>query len=288
VLLLLGWWGIYRAPPGLTDLSLHLVMFHNINPRYIDSINGVFWSMPFEWQFYLIFPLLILPVLRARTRWLVAGAVVVALCMKLVSALHGPGAEIAQLPWRIDEFVAGMAGAAVAVRSGWSPRAYARLTWIAAGALVLGAWIVGVRDATWWQPGAMPIIRAAWIDVGVASLLIGISGAMTPIARIFASRVMVFLGAISYSIYLWHLPTLELTRWAMRTHFPAKPVVFDYAIAIVAILAISTLSYYLIERPFHAPSREGASRWRDPRLRTAVVGAWVVTIFVVAAGHRFF
>jgi peptidoglycan/LPS O-acetylase OafA/YrhL len=283
VLLPLAWWGVYRTPPELGDVALHLAMFHNIVPRYVDSINGVFWSMPFEWQFYLIFPLLVLPVLRARTGWLVVGAVTVAVCAKLSSTLQGPGAEIAQLPWRIDEFVAGMAAAAIAVRCGWSPRTRTGMTWIAAAALVAGTWVVGVRDATWWQPGAMPFVRAAWIDISVASLLIGLSGSMSAIAALFASRVMVWLGTISYSIYLWHLPTLDLTRRALRLHMPTMPVILDLGLTIVVVIAVSALSYYAIERPFHAPSRDGGMRWRSPRFRLAIVVVWALGILMVAA-----
>jgi peptidoglycan/LPS O-acetylase OafA/YrhL len=284
VLLPLAWWGLYRTPPELGDVALHLAMFHNIVPGYVDSINGVFWSMPFEWQFYLIFPLLVLPVMRARTGWLVVGAVTVAVCAKLSSALQGPGAEIAQLPWRIDEFVAGMAAAAIAVRCGWSPRMRIGMTWIAAAALVAGSWIVGARDATWWQPGAMPFVRAAWIDISVASLLIGLSGSASAIAALFASRAMVWLGTISYSIYLWHLPTLDLTRRVLRLHMPTLPAVLDLGVTIAVVLAVSALSYYAVERPFHAPSRDAGTRWRRPRFRLAIVVGWIFGIMLVAAG----
>ena len=284
VLLPLAWLGIYRTPPALADVALHLVMFHNVVARYVDSINGVFWSMPFEWQFYLIFPLLILPVLRGRTRWLVAGAVIAAAAMKLGSALQGPGDEIAQLPWRIDEFVAGMAGAAIAVRGGLATRLHAWLTWAAALSLVAGAWIIGARDPAWWQPGALPFVRAAWIDVTVAALLIGLSGSTSAVARLFACRTMVWLGTISYSIYLWHVPTLELTRGAIRRHLPAVSVAWAIAATVAVIVVISALSYYAVERPFHSPSRTAGGRWwRDARVRLAVVGGWIVAIIVVAA-----
>jgi|GEM_PF-657351 len=283
VLLPLAWLGIYRTPPALADIALHLVMFHNLVTRYVDSINGVFWSMPFEWQFYLIFPLLILSVLRGRTRWLVGGAVIVAVAMKLWSALQGPGGEIAQLPWRIDEFVAGMVGAAIAVRGDLATRLHARLTWVAVLSLVAGAWIIGARDPAWWQPGALPFVRAAWIDVTVAALLIGLSGSMSAVARLFASRTMVWLGTISYSIYLWHVPTLELTRGALHRHIPAMPAAMAIAATTAVILAVSALSYYVVERPFHAPSRTIGGAWRDSRVRLATVGAWILAILIAAA-----
>lgn len=284
VLLPLAWLGVYRTAPDLADVALHLAMFHNIVPRYIDTINGVFWSMPFEWQYYLAFPLLILPVLRARTRWLVVVAVAVAISLKLMSALRGPGAEMAQLPWRIDEFVAGMAAAAIAVRGNASANVRPILTWLAALAIVAGAWMIGARDPQWWQPGATPLLRAAWIDLGVASLLVGLCGSTpTAIGSLLGSRMMVWLGTISYSIYLWHVPTLELTRSALRNRGMLANGVLGLAVVVAAILVVSALSYYIVERPFHSPPRGATTRWRNPRWRSSIVGAWIVTIFAVAA-----
>ncbi|MEP7063209.1 MAG: acyltransferase [Betaproteobacteria bacterium] len=284
VLLPFAWLGIYRTPPALADVSLHLAMFHNLDMRYVDSINGVFWSMPFEWQFYLIFPLLILPILQRKTRWLLLGAVGVAVIVKLVSAWNGPGPERAQLPWRIDEFVVGMAAAAIAVRSIGSAAMRSRMTWFAAVALIGGAWIIGSHDPLWWQPGAMPILRGAWIDIGVASLLIGVCGSSaTALSRLLASRVMVWLGTISYSVYLWHVPTLELTHRALLVHDIALPRLAIVGILIAAILGVSALSYYAVERPFHSPTATLNGRWRNPGLRAMVVGTWIVAIFIIAA-----
>jgi peptidoglycan/LPS O-acetylase OafA/YrhL len=284
VLLPFAWLGIYRTPPALADVSLHLAMFHNLDLRFVDTINGVFWSMPFEWQFYLIFPLLILPILRGRTRSLVAAAAAVAVILKFASAWNGPGAEVAQLPWRIDEFVAGMAGAAIAMRGIGSGALRSGMTWLAAIALIGGAWIIGARDPLWWQPGATPLLRAAWIDICVASLLIGLCGSSaTAISGLLASRLMVWLGTISYSVYLWHVPTLELTHHALLVHAVAMPRPALVGILIVAILGVSALSYYAVERPFHSPTAMSSARWRNPRLRVMVVGAWIVGVFVVAA-----
>ena len=286
VLLPLAWIGIYRTPPEMADIALHVAMFHNMVLRYVDTINGVFWSMPFEWQFYLVFPLLILPVLRGRARWLAVGAATVAAAMKIVSAWHGPGAEIAQLPWRIDEFVAGMAGAAFAVRmSGAAGRA--RMTWIATASLVAGAWTLGVHDPQWWQPGWLPLLRAGWIDLSVAALLVGLCGTMaTASGGMLASRVAVWLGTISYSIYLWHVPTLELTRYALQTRYPAMPSAVVVASAVAAVLVVSAISFYLVERPFHSPSRTTSPRWRDAGWRSSVVALWVVALLAVAAVQR--
>src|SRR5260221_349698 len=66
LLLVLSALHVYRTLPEKGDLLLHLVMFHNVVPRYLDSINDVLWSIPFEWQFYLVFPLLFIVLRRTN------------------------------------------------------------------------------------------------------------------------------------------------------------------------------------------------------------------------------
>jgi peptidoglycan/LPS O-acetylase OafA/YrhL len=53
-LLILAAMGVYRHLPGELDLLLHLGMVHNFIEKYIATMNSVFWTMPFEWQFYLV------------------------------------------------------------------------------------------------------------------------------------------------------------------------------------------------------------------------------------------
>ena len=59
--------------------------------------------------------------------------------------------------------------------------------------------------------------------------------------RLLASKPLVGIGLISYSIYLWQQPFLN-------RHFPALPTSFPLNLALVFIAA--SISYYAIERPF--------------------------------------
>ena len=244
VLLPLGWYGLMPKPNDLGDVLLHLVMFHNVVAEDMPSINGVYWSMPFEFQFYLLFPLLVLPLLRGRSGVLLAAGVGVALLFKLESALLGPSHAMAQLPWRIDEFVVGMAAASIAMRRRWTAGTHALVAWLAVVSLVAGACLVARIDPIWWQPGPLPIVRAAWIDITIAALLVGICADRGAVARLFGWRPVVWLGLISYSVYLWHLPTLLLARMKMSELFPAAPVVVHFGAVVVVIVAVSALSYY--------------------------------------------
>jgi hypothetical protein len=56
---------LYLHLPERLDLLLHLGMFHNAVDAYVSTLNGVFWTLPFEWQFYLFFPLLFVLLVRS-------------------------------------------------------------------------------------------------------------------------------------------------------------------------------------------------------------------------------
>ena len=140
VLLPLAWLHVYGNPPDFADVALHLVMFHNVAGDYVSTINGVFWSLPFEWQFYLLFPLLVLLILRGQTLWLLLLGITASAVSKIIVLSGGPASHsallLAQLPMRLDAFVLGMVAAKMAY--GWRRDSHWRVWsfWIGAFGLV--------------------------------------------------------------------------------------------------------------------------------------------------------
>lgn len=92
------------------------------------------------------------------------------------------------------------------------------------------------------------------------------------VRRFLACRPMAFLGLISYGIYLWHTividVVLETTGWELGTisFVPFFLIVFGFT------CVLSTITYYLVERPFIALGRDWARRARRARGRRADVG----------------
>ncbi|MBL7497429.1 acyltransferase [Frankia sp. CNm7] len=97
------------------------------------------------------------------------------------------------------------------------------------------------------------------------------------VRRFLASRVMTFLGSISYGIYLWHQTVIDvvMTRSGWKIwqigFVPLFVVVFGLTVA------LSALTYYLIERPCQNLAKDWARRWknRQRRGRAGVAGAAV-------------
>ena len=93
------------------------------------------------------------------------------------------------------------------------------------------------------------------------------------IRRLLQTRVLVYLGVISYGIYLWHKPYTELAaRWAndgtiSNDFFPQLVVIFGLTVATASV------SYFVLERPLVDWSRGKRRRPRPPAPSTPDAGA---------------
>jgi len=85
------------------------------------------------------------------------------------------------------------------------------------------------------------------IPVLGVSLLIGFSSKDEVIGSILGNRLFVWIGLISYSLYLWHFPIFALSRNVSLTHTN-----FDKAGWIFLTFGLSILSYWIVEKPFRS------------------------------------
>ncbi len=209
------------------------------------------WSVSVEWQFYLLYPLLLLglfavPALRRRIWPVLAALTAGSFVLAIVASARGQGWSFYLLPTRAWEL---LAGALCAGASGLSLGGYRRIALHVLGLMLIaiGAWIA--VPAVGW-PSA-----TALLPVGGASL--AIVGALKRTG--WAENVVVSLvGRASYSIYIWHWPVIVALRYA------AIPLGWAVALAaIAAMLALGLASYWLIEqRLTHWLFATRSGRWR--------------------------
>jgi peptidoglycan/LPS O-acetylase OafA/YrhL len=70
------------------------------------------------------------------------------------------------------------------------------------------------------------------------------------VRRVLGWRVLLYLGLVSYGIYLWHLGVmLQLADWGFGRHVLIHPYVHWALAGTVVTVGIASLSYYLVERP---------------------------------------
>ena len=233
-----------------------------------------FWSLGVEEQFYLLWPLLLVVAFvllrRSRARLAVAmGAVALAsfaACV-MVTGTDEPTAFF-WLPTRAWEFaLGGLVALALA-----GPRRLPRPLAISLAALGL----VGLVIAIFGYDGQtrFPGTAAALPVVGTALLILG--GTQSgPIGRALSVRPMVFVGEISYALYLVHWPVFTLAQAARGADHPLP------LITRLGLLALCVPAAYLLGRLVENPVRRSRRLAGLPAWGT-LVGALAVSGVVIA------
>lgn len=196
------------------------------------------WSLAVEMQFYLLAPLLIL-LLPLRALKVVFASMLVALTLLAAYRMRAQGVEQAtyySLYARLPEFFAG----GLAALYGEAKTNSAR-PWIT----YVGLLLVGLASVAQPELGPFPGLGAILPVTGAVLLLIQPpAGALQ---RLLTNRVLVWIGAISYSLYLWHWPVLAILRYYSETEILSVPL---SAVFIVSTFILSVTSYYAVEETF--------------------------------------
>ena len=252
------------------------------------------WSLAVEEQFYLFWPLVlavILIVLKLRP-WAIGVLAVAGAAFSTAWAWHlyDPYA----LPWRIyygtdtravGLFV-GIVGAILLPPSRLRPIASAAGRWgmeiIGLAALAGVLWCMFSIDEfenRLYQGGMLMLAIPAIV------LIIVSAHPQTLLGKFWGLPALVWIGARSYGMYLWHWPVLMLTRPGDDVSISGAPLV---AIQIMLVVGISALSYRFVEQPIRRNGLAGLRRafatfdgkWREHPAQT--IAAWMGVVAVVA------
>jgi peptidoglycan/LPS O-acetylase OafA/YrhL len=246
-----------------------------ITTDYFDSpANSVpllhTWSLAVEEQFYIFFPLVLLALHRWARRYLVF-ALIAAVIASLVLSVFGTSiARIATfylLPTRAWELGAGAilaAAGAPAIAFRPAREAIAAL----ALALVVAPMFYLSEASTFPGLNAVPPVLGA-------TLLIAY-GEGTLVGRVLQWRPLVYIGLISYALYLWHWPVIVFDTFI--TGPDMGPL--DIARVTALSLLLAALSRPLIETPFRHGLRVKSSVW-------VVVTGGVALVVIAGLGYLF-
>jgi peptidoglycan/LPS O-acetylase OafA/YrhL len=246
----------YLQPNHLPDLGLFLTLLMN-TPSTFMKINGPYWTLAIEWQFYLILP------------WLALG---IGLIVR---------------------------------RIGSSPQ---RKAWIVA-ALLLGVITWGV-SSRYWGPyllqhptqtfliprPALNVIHPVAFDYNIVSEFVMASGfglCLTAILfgtfslrRVFEWNPLRFMGMISYSLYIWHLPLLNFFMNNVGPQMAAWNPFAAYSLYLLWILLViipfTFLCYKFVEKPW----MDLSAQWTKKRRKTPCLTSAVSDPAIAAATRR--
>lgn len=198
------------------------------------------WSLGVEEQFYFIAPLLLIAGFRfPKFRTPVFVAIFLAsLGWSIWELGRNSSAAFYLLPSRAFELMTGMALGLKLFRAPVKARSAELMS--AAGLIMILAAGLLYTEAT-----EFPGIAALLPCVGTALLIHANADRLSASGRLLASTPLVFLGKISYSLYLWHWPVLVFGfyRFGADLDWPTR-----VALVSLAVL-VATMSYYIIEQP---------------------------------------
>jgi peptidoglycan/LPS O-acetylase OafA/YrhL len=216
----------------------------------------VSWTVIVEFQLYLLFPFILRFYREHGTKYLVGLLVVCMLFRTIVWFTTGSVRELAYgtIFGRMDQFVFGMLGASLLRRHGArlaKPFIFPAvlLTWLAIYHVFdrLGGFFASAEWAMWiW----IPTVEGAFYSLLAVTYVAFPWHGSRLLGRVFA-----WLGTVSYSFYLGHLPIVYLCfdhaqKLGFEFSSPARVVAFALVLVLPVVVGFSALTYYVIERPF--------------------------------------
>ena len=285
-----AWRGI--LPTEIEDFAKALIasLFCVSNLLFLQQKGGYFaipdhlrallhtWSLAVEEQFYIVFPVLLLGLRRwfpGRFRIAIAGLALTSLAVAEIVVFRDARSAFFQSPLRAWEFLTGVLIGRISENTTGGLNGL-RERWQREAASAAGLMLIVLPGLFYSVLTRFPGLAAIPPCAGAALVIAAGENGDSLVGRMLSWRPVVFIGLISYSLYLWHWPIAWFEDRIFRTLPVLKAGTPVKLLVLAASLATATLSWWFVERPF----RQGRFR---PGRRTlfAITGSATaaVTIF---------
>jgi peptidoglycan/LPS O-acetylase OafA/YrhL len=273
-----------RATLGILFLASNIVFWREMARGYFATADAELnpllhtWSLAVEEQFYLIFPLLLLTCMRYFRSYIVLILAICALMSLAGATVFVQSKSVAVFflsPFRAWELLVGALLAFNAVK------VHKSQPWCE---VVAGAGLLAILLSYFAYDGntSFPGLAALPPVLGAAAIIIVGSSGPSLVGRLLQFRPLVYIGLISYSLYLWHWPLIVLTRYAMGM----EPIVQYLPLLLVASLILGSLSYHFIEQPFRIGKRVPRHFLYFSSAVLALVMAGVAVLGLIRGGYE--
>jgi peptidoglycan/LPS O-acetylase OafA/YrhL len=250
---------------GMSNFALIWSSDGYFSPRVEYNPYTHTWSLGVEEQFYVVFPLLFFICERLRRRAGALGIVAntllgLLLALSLAYGWYATTAAPAQafylLPSRFWELACG----ALLFQLQSHTKLVLRSAVVVTSAMLLGLALLAAA----FYLSTERSFPFPWALLAVGGAALTIAGVTAPqanhslVGRMLSSPALVFIGKLSYSLYLWHWPVMVLLRWTTGLQTSLQMAL---ALALTAIL--SFVSFSLLENPIRRSRLVLAQpRWR--------------------------
>ena len=238
-------------------------IFHKLD--YFDSFGAQsqfkhLWSLAIEEQFYMIFPLLFLLINRKKKSkdgtyklnknflYVVLGLILVSLIAHiLLFDINNISRIYFGTDTRAFSLLVGVVGAILypmeKLHAKVTPQQnimYSVVSLVSIATLIT-VMIYTSEYNTW-------LYRGGFLLVAILGLIVIISSGKqhTLMSRLLSFKPVVFIGKISYSLYLWHFPVLVLTTPVSEI---GNPNIIFVILRVILTFALATASYVFVETP---------------------------------------
>ena len=228
------------------------------------------WSLSVEEQFYLIFPIILLFIHRYyQGRWKIflLPAAALSLVLSICGVYYYPSATFFLIPARAWELLLGSF-----LALGLFPQIHnQRLKDIAS---IAGLMLIALAVFQFSEITPFPGAYALFPCFGAALIIYAGKDGTSIVGRIIGHRSIVFIGLISYSLYLWHWP---LIVFAKQIFYDEHNDLITASILILSFI-MAVLSWKYIEHPFR---KKGTLKQR----KRLFVTATIVMLISVVSGY---
>lgn len=211
-----------------------------------------YWSLGVEEQFYLLFPLLVLGANRFAKKW-IGAAVLLLFAASLLGCIivrsFDPPAAFYLLPFRAFEI---LIGSLLALRKVSFPRHSSTAFLCSSTGLVLCLASFFALSEDMALPGVLSLLPC----LGAALVIHGGEKTMASPARFLSAAPVLFIGRISYSLYLVHWPVAVFMNALAPDTSPAIELFFGCGLSIL----LAYLCFTLVERPTRRTGKIGPFR----------------------------
>jgi peptidoglycan/LPS O-acetylase OafA/YrhL len=274
---------LWLFPSELIDLAKQALLsqlyvaniyyWRNINYFGLD-VHNIFllhtWSLAVEEQFYLIYPACIWFLHRHLKRhfWaIITLGCLLSFALNILFMSQKPEATFYLLPTRAWELLTGALVLLVAHK-------WARSRCIDEILSLLGAGLIIIGVMCYRKDFHIPGVYALLPTMGAACLLLSGHGRATIVSKVLSWSPVVYIGKISYSLYLVHWPLNVFASDLIINYSPAcRLAMFSLSIVLAALV------YHVVEDPIHRKRKLATSKQLLPAYVAGL--AATVSLFVV-------